>query len=100
MTEPIKVTVLQASIWIENGLFGERAVMVQHEGCDPFEYAVFNYAYGYTDNASTLRAATNLALSLGATEPIEMRSRKLSIPTRGDIEAQIASLQECLSAMK
>jgi hypothetical protein len=76
--EPVQIfEVLPTKIWIENGVFGERAVLVQHEGMEPFEYAVFNYRYGYTDNLSTYCSAENLARSLGAAEPVEHRQRSL-----------------------
>jgi hypothetical protein len=77
MNEPIKVTILPTTIWIENGIGGERVVVVQHEGMERFDYAIFNYRYGYTDNASTRHAAVECAKSLGATEPIEQRMRAL-----------------------
>lgn len=77
--EPVRiVSVLPTRIWIENGMFGDRAVMLQHEGMEAFVYAVFNYRYCYTDNASTFRAAENLARSLGATDPIEHKQRALA----------------------
>jgi hypothetical protein len=42
----------------------------------PFDYAVFNYGYGYTDNAGTHAAAHAMAVALGAVEPIEHRCRE------------------------
>lgn len=69
------VKIMPTTIWIESGMMGERAVMIQHEGCEPFEYAVFNYDYRYTSNAGTIHDALVLAKSLGATDPIEHRSR-------------------------
>lgn len=74
------VAISPTKIWIENGLFGERTVMVQHEGCDPFPYAVFGYDYRYTDNATTWRRAHDLAVSLGATQPVEVRAAALPEP--------------------
>jgi hypothetical protein len=75
MTDELKVTILPTAIWIENTIFGQRIVVAQHEGMDAFDYAVFNYRYGYTDNASTERAAIQCALSIGANEPVEIRQR-------------------------
>jgi hypothetical protein len=69
------VEILPTKIWIESGMWGERAVMMQHEGDEPFEYAVFNYNYRYTSNAGTHRAAEELARSLGAVGEIEHKSR-------------------------
>ena len=71
------VEILPTKIWIESGIFGERVVVMQHDGHEPFDYAVFNYNYAYTSNAGTWEAANKLALWLGATEPIEQRKRKL-----------------------
>jgi hypothetical protein len=67
------VHVYPTAIWIESGWCGERRVMLQHEGCEPFAYATFGYDYRYTSNASTWEAARRVALSLGATEPIEQK---------------------------
>jgi hypothetical protein len=76
MQESITASVLKTEIWIESDLFGGRHVVMQHETLRPFDYCTFNYAYGYTDNASTMNAATKMALSLGATEPVEHRRRR------------------------
>lgn len=68
--------ILDTAVWVENDcLSGSRHVVVQHEGCSPFTYATFHYRYGYTDNAGTHAAATQLAIELGATEPVEVRAR-------------------------
>lgn len=103
--EPIRhatiVEVYKTNVWIESDLFGARHVVVQHKGCDPFTYASFHYDYRYTDNAGTLAAATDLALQLGATEPIDRRSRELKFPNAEEIKRQIKELEPLLdSAMK
>lgn len=64
------VKVYGKSIWIESDIMGSRHVMVQHEGCEPFRYCSFHYDHRYTDNASTLYSAENVALMMGAEEPI------------------------------
>lgn len=69
------VHIFETKVWVESGIFGERYVVVQHETMEPFDYAVFNYRYGYTDNATTHQMATELALRLGATEPVEHKQR-------------------------
>ena len=56
--------------------------MVQHDTCEPFTYCTFNYNYMYTSNAGTLDAALQMALSLGAIEPVEHRQRELKMPTK------------------
>lgn len=91
--------VLPTRIWIESGMCGERAVMMQHKGWPAFEYAVFHYDYAYTSNSGTHEAAENLARSLGAAGPIEHTSRELSMPTAGELRAQIAAMTEMLADM-
>lgn len=95
------VSVSPTRIWIESGLCGERAVMVQHEGCEPFEYAVFGYDYRYTSNAGTWAAANSLAIALGAKEPVEQRQRGFPpAPTADQLREEIATLQEMLSRVE
>lgn len=71
------VKIYPTRVWVENDFMGGRHVMVQHEGCEAFEYATFNYDYRYTSNAGTWDAARRLALALGATEPVEEKVRDL-----------------------
>lgn len=76
MIETVQIVrILPRKIWIEDDLFGSRHVMMQDEDTPEFTYATFHYGYGYSDNSSTYAAATALALQLGATEPIERKSR-------------------------
>ncbi len=78
ISKGVIVEILPTAIWIESDIFGSRHVVLQHQGCDPFTYASFQYDYRYTSNAGTWEAARNLALALGATEPIEQKHRNLS----------------------
>lgn len=73
------VVQIKPKIWIENGPFGDRNVVVHYptQGGVPFVYATFHYQYGYTDNASTHLQAEKLARALGAKDPIEHRCRTL-----------------------
>lgn len=64
------VKIYPTAIWVDSDFVGDRHVMMQHEGCEPFAYATFHYDYRYTSNAGTWAAAEALALSLGATEPV------------------------------
>lgn len=90
---------LEAKIWIENDFSGARHVVAQHEGMEPFTYATFHYRYGYTDNAGTLHAANNLAIQLGANEPVEIRQRDMpKMLDAEEIRAQIAALQSLLKS--
>ena len=92
------VRIYKTHVWIESDMIGARHVMLQHETCDPFTYCTFNYQYGYTDNSGTMHAATQMALGLGAKEPVEHRSRTLQFPTKDEIEEQIEALQGMLKA--
>ena len=69
------VELIPRSIWIESDLFGGRHVVCQDEGYRPFTYASFYYNYAFTSNAGTWAEAVKLAVSLGAVEPVEERSR-------------------------
>lgn len=76
------VEIMPTRIWIESDMLGARHVMAQHQGCEPFCYASFHYDYVYTSNGSTWSAASDLAISIGAKEPIEHKQRELefSVP--------------------
>ena len=76
--------------------------MVQHEGCDVFEYASFGYNYLYTDNAGIRAAAETLAIHLGATNPIEHRTRNLEfeLQTAEVLRDQIAELTNELAELE
>lgn len=75
------VEILPTKVWIEDDFCGGRHVMRQHQGCEPFCYASFWYDYAHTDNATTYGMATDLAMRLGAVEPIERTMRSLPEPT-------------------
>ena len=74
-SEIVSVELIPRSIWIESDLFGGRHVVCQDDGYPPFTYATFNYNYAFTSNAGTWAEAVKLAVSLGAVEPVEERSR-------------------------
>jgi hypothetical protein len=69
------VQVIPTAFWIEDDILGDRHVILQHEGSDAFVYASFRYDYAYTSSAIIRAQAKALAISLGATEPVEERSR-------------------------
>lgn len=96
----LSVTFLPTRIWIESGLTGERVVVVQHEGYEPFNYATFPYDHRYTSNAGTRDAARSLALALGAVEPIEERQRELHVPTADELRHQISLTQAALAHLE
>lgn len=77
--QAVQVTLLKPAIWIESGMAGDRHIMVQYGDDAPFEYAALFYRYGYTDNATIHRAATEIAVSIGASEPVEERQRQIEL---------------------
>lgn len=93
------VKVYKKDIWIADGMMGERVVMMQNEGHEPFEYAVFNYDYRYTSNSQTHRAAHQLAVELGAKEPIRHATREPQKPSADELRALIAEAQQMLSEL-
>ena len=76
------VKVYGNTVWVESDFFGSKHVMVQSEasGAEPCCYCSFNYCYGHTDNRSVHEAALRMAVSLGATEPVEFRQREIKVP--------------------
>ena len=72
------VEILPTAIWIESDFLGSRHVVMQHQGHEPFTYASFHYDYRYTSNTGTWLAAEHVALSLGATQPVEHKHRSLN----------------------
>jgi hypothetical protein len=97
---PVIVEFLHTSIWIESDMMGGRSVMLQHQGCDPFEYARFGYDYRYTSNAGTLEAAEALARQLGAIGTIEHRSREMKFPTPDEVREDIKQMQDYLATLE
>ncbi len=93
------VHVYQTKVWIESDMFGSRFVMMQHETCHPFEYCQFGYDWAYTSNSGTLSAATEMAIKLGATEPVEHRSRELKVMPKDELRRVIADMQATLEFM-
>lgn len=93
--------ILPTRVWIESDMMGSRHVVVQHQGSEaPFTFASFHYDYAYTSNAGTWEAARRLALSLGATEPVEQRLRDISVPTADELRAEIKLMQEALARIE
>lgn len=71
------VKVFETKVWIESDILGAKHVVLQHEGCEPFTWCTFNYDHRYTGNSTTLKCATDMAISLGASHPVEHRHREL-----------------------
>lgn len=73
------VEVFDRKVWIESDFLGAKHVMIQHEDgeSEPFEYCTFNYDHRYTSNTGVLAAAERVAVSLGATKPVEQRHRSI-----------------------
>ena len=95
------VDILPTRIWIESDMMGARHVVMHHQDLEePFTYATFHYDYAYTSNSGTHSAAENLARALGASEPIEHRTRSLEMPTASELREQIAGMNKMLADME
>lgn len=95
------VEILPKRIWIESDMMGSRHVVMHHQGFgEPFTFASFHYNYAYTSNAGTWEAAQSLALSLGATEPVEHRYRGPHVPSADELREEIKLMQEALADME
>lgn len=70
------VKICETKVWIESDILGCKHVMLQHEGCEPFTWCTFNYDYRYTSNGKIWAAAENMAIALGAVEPIDRKHRE------------------------
>jgi hypothetical protein len=91
------VEILPTRIWIESDMMGARHVVMHHQDYgEPFTYASFHYDYAYTSNAGTWGAANNLALALGATEPVEQRSRDFHFPTADELRETLTTVSDAL----
>lgn len=86
------VKILKTDIWIEGDIFGSKHVVLQHEDSKPFTYASFNYHYAYTSNAGIRSQATELALSLGAQEPVQVRCREFVFPEKEEVDLALKLL--------
>lgn len=78
--EPVSIVkIIETKIWIESDIAGSKHVVIQHQdGASlPFTYCSFFYNYAFTSNASIRQAAENMAIALGAKEPIEYKERSL-----------------------
>lgn len=69
--------VASRDIWIEDDIFGNKHVMIRHniDGFEPVTYCTFFYDHRYTSNSSIRQNAINMAVALGASEPIEFKTR-------------------------
>ena len=95
------VKVLPTKVWIESDMMGSRHVVLHHQGFgEPFTYASFHYDYAYTSNSGIADAANRLAVSLGATEPVEQRRREIHFPTADELREQIKLMQYELARME
>ena len=82
MNEEIKtveiVKIYPTQYWVEKDMFGGSHIMMQHEGYHKFEYASFNYDYGYTSNADVHSEVVNVMKRFGIEEKdIEWKYREL-----------------------
>ena len=94
------VKILKTDIWVEGDFFGGKHVVVQHEGMEPFTYASFYYNYAYTSNAGIRDQANALAVSLGATEPVQQRNREFGFPEKEEVDLALRLLKSELQRDK
>lgn len=73
------IEIFNPTVWIESDFLGDKHVVVQHEGGDPFTYATFHYDHEQTSSSVILNQAEKLAVELGAKEPVEVRHRALKL---------------------
>jgi len=95
--EPVcAVKIFDRKIWIEEDFFGNKHVMVQHEGHDsePFCYCTFNYSYAHTSNSTIRNEAILMAMRIGAKEPVEIRFRKLDLEKDKDKKGRFNELNK------
>ena len=66
-------------VWIEDDLTGNKHIMIQYQDgeSDPFCYCTFHYDYRYTSNAIIQKVAEELAMALGASQPVECKTRPM-----------------------
>jgi hypothetical protein len=80
VAEPVQIVeILKNKVWVESDIIGSRHVMIQQGDSEPFQYASFYYDYRFTSNAHIAQQADKLAISLGASEPVECRVRTIDI---------------------
>jgi len=74
------VKIFERKIWIESDFLGAKHVMIQHDDgvSEPFCYCSFNYDYAHTSNSQIRKEAEDMAVSLGAKEPVEYKSRPIN----------------------
>tara|TARA_B100002049_G_scaffold237323_1_gene228057 strand:+ start:10675 stop:11049 length:375 start_codon:yes stop_codon:yes gene_type:complete len=79
----------EMEIWVESDILGAKHVMVEHTHPtqSAFCYCTFNYHHGYTSNAEIARRAIDMAVSLGAKEPVDIKSRTLDETLSNMLEA-------------
>ena len=83
--EELKVTKItktyKKEVWIESDILGTTYVMMKHEDgrSEGFCFCQFHYNYMYTNNAHIHDVATAMAISLGATEPVQHRDREIEL---------------------
>lgn len=67
------VKIYGQDVWIEEDIFGSCHVMIKHEveDAEPFCYCSYNYDYRYNSVSGVKELANNMAINLGAKEPVK-----------------------------
>jgi hypothetical protein len=75
------VKMFDRKVWVESDIMGDKHVMVQHQDgeSEPFCYCSFHYDSAYTSNITIRQAAENMAIAIGASEPVEHKPRPFNV---------------------
>lgn len=84
MSDKNKDSTKSPQVWIEQTLLGDCRVMLKFpiEGLEAFCHVTYHYNAPFTDNATVKSNAVKHAISLGATEPVEIRAVGVSLCNR------------------
>lgn len=61
----VLVEVYPTKIWVDSGFDGVKRIMMQHQGCDAFEFVAIKYDYRYTSNSMQHALVKNILSFLG-----------------------------------
>ncbi len=61
----VLVEVYPTRIWVDSGFDGVKRIMMQHQGCEAFEFVAIKYDYRYTSNSMQHALVKNILSFLG-----------------------------------
>ena len=59
------VSISPTDCWIERCFSGDKRIMLQHEGCEPFALVTIGYDHRYTCNSMQYELAESIVRQLG-----------------------------------